>query len=297
MSTYKPSWESKLYHKLSRSERKDVASEVNRRFREQTGVSRSLDPNSRMDRELRKTWLRIRDSVVHDREVAEDMILQRQDVMDDLPGIVAEDMKTQGWKVGAELMETWFERPPAVMPHYSSPVTKVIKMDWVLSFSQAKAVFDEIIRKKIWTNLESKQRIAKIQKKNPVIHGNRFGNLSMSVIDVDKNSVNSMPVRSRSWPLMAALGSFELTVAVSGVINGALGKNGGLKIDEIGVYVEDSYDFNGAQFLGLWGHRDTPVNNIDFREWRAKNRAGGDFRVFSDVKRIRLSTPDIIEFI
>jgi hypothetical protein len=65
-------------------------------------------------------------------------------------------------------------------------------------------------------------------------------------------------------------------------------------VAEVGIYVKDSFDFNDDQFLGFWGYRDTPTNNSDFREWRDQNNAGGDFLVFSDIKRTRLATPDAV---
>jgi hypothetical protein len=36
----------------------------------------------------------------------------------------------------------------------------------------------------------------------------------------------------------------------------------------------------------------TPVGNLAFREWRQRNSRGGDFLVFSDIKRVSLNPPD-----
>ena len=65
-------------------------------------------------------------------------------------------------------------------------------------------------------------------------------------------------------------------------------------IEEVGVYVKDSFDFNGNQFLGWWGPADVPINNSDFQRWRAENHTGGDFLVYSDVKRTRVSPTDTV---
>jgi hypothetical protein len=73
---------------------------------------------------------------------------------------------------------------------------------------------------------------------------------------------------------------------------------------EVGVFMRDSYDFNGSQFLGFWDDKDNSVSmfnplagervsNDHFRAWRAANKRGGDFLVFSDVKRVPLSEPDV----
>jgi hypothetical protein len=72
-------------------------------------------------------------------------------------------------------------------------------------------------------------------------------------------------------------------------------------VTELGVYVRDSYDFNDDadgddQDLGRWDpdtntvgrtflSGGTPVHNSDFRRWRDTNKHGGDYLIFSDVKR------------
>lgn len=54
-----------------------------------------------------------------------------------------------------------------------------------------------------------------------------------------------------------------------------------VEIGEVGIYVKDSYDFNGDQFLGFWDAKDnavsmfnpltgTSISNQDFRDWRKK---------------------------
>src|SRR5436190_13550339 len=73
----------------------------------------------------------------------------------DIPDI----MKNLGWRYGKQLMDTWFFRPAAVAPNYSKPVTDIIKMDWVLSFTRARKVFDELVAERIWTNLPARNRI------------------------------------------------------------------------------------------------------------------------------------------
>lgn len=70
-----------------------------------------------------------------------------------------------------------------------------------------------------------------------------------------------------------------------------------VRINAFGIYVRDSYDFNGFQVLGTWDVSDWDplgcvIFNSNFREWRSANGKGGDFLVFSDVKVTRLSPPD-----
>src|SRR5207244_11542544 len=74
--------------------------------------------------------------------------------------------------------------------------------------------------------------------------------------------------------LFAALGKFTFRVTVGGRVSG---KN--VTITDVGVYLSDSYDFDGFQFLGCWNvctnavetgpvcSGSTAVTNEDFREW------------------------------
>jgi Family of unknown function (DUF6402) len=295
---YKPGSQSHHYHRLSRTKRAAIAREVDRRFREQTGVARGLNPTSAKDLELRRTWLRIRDAVMEELEIEEDMDLHRELLLGgDFPREIAEEMYLNGWKEGGELLETWGERPPAIAPKYSAPVTSVIKMDWVLQFARAKSVYEKIMKERIWTNPKSQGRMAEILKQKPRVGGQPFGDLSRPVTVVDEEWINARPVESGLAfdSLAVALGAFELQVAIAGKLLSIGGGEFQVSIEEVGIYVKDSFDFNGSQFLGFWGYRDDPINNADFRQWRAENHAGGDFRVFSDVKRTRLTPADLVK--
>lgn len=64
-SPYVPGEWSRRYDDLPPDQRADVTEEVDRIFRQRTGVHRSLDPDT--DTELVRRWLRIRDEVMADR--------------------------------------------------------------------------------------------------------------------------------------------------------------------------------------------------------------------------------------
>ncbi len=104
--------------------------------------------------------------------------------------------------------------------------------------------------------------------------------------------------------MSAALGNFAFRVLIGGSVAPAPGgAHFQVTITEVGIYIRDSYDFNGDQDLGYWDDTDnsvsminplsgTKVTNADFRAWRTRNGRGGDFLVFSDVKRTTLRPPD-----
>jgi hypothetical protein len=65
--TYKPGYMAAEYNRLSPHTRAAVNTEVDNRFRKQTGVMRKLDHNAPSDRAYVRDWLRIRDEVMTER--------------------------------------------------------------------------------------------------------------------------------------------------------------------------------------------------------------------------------------
>jgi hypothetical protein len=297
---YTPKQQAREYHRMPIAQREAIRIEVDRRFREKTNITRRLDPTSRQDLELRRTWLRIRDEVMDNQDAKEDAELRHELDLDGLTAI-PEEMRFNGWEQGARLLDTWFERQPAIAKNYSNPVTDVIKMDWVLGFPRAREAYDWIMSNRLWTSEESQKQMAKLLKSMPKpVAGQSlpWGDLSQPVAVVNDLSVNFRAVTNglNYDGLSAALGAFVFNVAIAGRMFRPPLTSQVLVVTvaEVGIYVKDSFDFNGDQFLGFWGYRDTPYYNRDFREWRGENQAGGDFLVFSDIKRTRLATPDAV---
>lgn len=292
---------SKEYYQLSPAQKLEVQRETDRRFREQTKVTRPLDPTGVKDLELRRIWLRIRDEVMNERDEQQ---LRHELDLDELTAI-PEEMRFNGWGEGARVLETWFERPPAIEPNYSAPVTDLLKMSWILRFARAKEVYDNIIKDRIWTNDASKGRMLALLKGVPIPPQGLtmpFGNLNAPVPVVDQKWLNSRPVSNglNVDGLAVAVGAFNFNIAVAGKITSKPFMRGmtmrmvSVSIEEVGIYAKDSVDFEGQQFLGWWGYRDTAYYNSDFREWRIENHKGGDFLDYSDMRRIKLTTPDVI---
>lgn len=219
-------------------------------------------------------------------------------------------MRAHSWGNGARLMDLWFSRPAAIAPAYGLPDTATLRMDsWVLTFSRARQVYDQLMRERIWVNAAAQAEITTmLRRKGLLMPGSRsFGDLSRPVQLQDADYINYRVVSfglSDLDDMSAALGNFAFRVVVSGSVAAASGGSGyQVTITEVGVYIRDSFDFNGDQFLGYWDDSDnavsmmnplsgTAVSNSDFRDWRLRNGRGGDFLVFSDIKRTTLATPD-----
>lgn len=228
-------------------------------------------------------------------------------------------MRGQHWFNGATLMETWFSRPSAVKPRYSAPDTTTVTMAWALTFTRAKEVYDKLIQEKIWANAAAQPVLAAMLRRNGLLTGaaRHFGDMSQPATALHPDQVNFRTVGGNTLDgMLAALGHFAFYVSVAGDLTpvvGAAGDGGSsplpaayrVAITEIGVYIVDSYDFEGDQDLGYWDDSDDTVSgwnpltgksvgNADFRDWRAKTGRGGDFLVYSDVKRTTLATPDVV---
>ncbi len=207
-----------------------------------------------------------------------------------IPGI----MTANGWNNAAALQKRWFSNP-AIGPQ----LPETIKMSWVLGYARAKKVYDDIIKQKLYVNAAA---VAQIKK----THGNKigaFGDFTLPVPVLDKESIQYRVVGfSLTDPiddLSAALGNFTFRVVVKGCATaGAIG------ITHIGIYVKDSFDFQGNQHLGYWNKatkyggrnpfKGTVVSNSDYRAYSQRTGFGGDFQVFSDLVVIKLSPHEVI---
>jgi hypothetical protein len=229
-------------------------------------------------------------------------------------------MRTQHWFEGAQLMDTWFSRPAAIKPAYSAADTTTIKMDgWALKFARAKEVYDNLIQQRIWANNAAAGVLAAVLKRNGLLTGAScaFGDLSQPASVLHADQINFRTVEGNTLDgMLAALGHFAFYVSVAGEVTPVTAPPGPAgpgpfpvthqaAIKEIAVYIADSYDFQGDQDLGYWDDSDDTVSgwnpltgqsvtNASFRDWRAMYGRGGDFQVYSDVKRIVLPSPDIV---
>lgn len=224
-------------------------------------------------------------------------------------------MRSHGWHNGARLMDIWFAGARAVAPAYGPPDATTIRMDtWVLTFARAKATYEQLMKDRIWANAAARIEIGNMLRRSGLLGGDEkprvFGKLDEPVETQDADYVNQRIVGFGVGDLddmSAALGNFAFRILIAGSVVGVPDSGAGahrVTISEVGVYIRDSYDFNGDQSLGFWDDKDnsvsminpfsgTAVSNADFRKWRTANGRGGDFIVYSDIKRTLLSPPDV----
>ncbi len=236
-----------------------------------------------------------------------------------IPGI----MTAMSWNTAAALMNDWFSRPSHSDPLTGTPNTSAVSVSWANGFSRSRSVYDALVADRIWVNSASqdliKRRLISVGLPGPGT-SSTFGSVSASPAVLDTDYVN---YRAVSQGLLApldglagALANFVFRVAVQGTITDtgaspwyAIGTQRAYRVDiqQVAIYIRDSYDFIGDQSLGCWdpvantvsrtgiGQANaTCVGNVDFRNWRTTNGRGGDFLIYSspDV----LSTSDQFTF-
>ena len=215
-------------------------------------------------------------------------------------------------------------------PRTLAPVhidNSAVKMSWALSFERVGAAYQELLAG--WRSPRADQRI-KDKLRSAGWSGGpfNFGDLSQPTPIVDAISqVNFKHVGGLFDPLddlYGALGRAQIKIAVAGKVARDWLEKDCLLIEELGFYIHDTYEFIDAkgetQLLGVWSvdrclsKTDTaawlaapwlvrvnlwpgfvPVYNHDFERYRKKRNLGGDFVIYSDIKRVKLPTPVRIE--
>jgi hypothetical protein len=264
---------------------------------------------------------------------------------------VSAAMRTEGWTMGAALLERWFRggawtMSDAIKSGQVSPETLqasqvsdgTVTMDWVLRFARARAAHDRLLEtfavgdRRARTAARARELVRAWQRTRalPPDRPFRFGDLGASQARIDTTCQLNLQVVNSGLldpidDFFAAIANASIKVAVSGMVERVRPDLLRLRIDEIGTYLRDTYDFNGDQPLGSWGENgfsrlavaapecawrreDAPsdawynsgryfsVTNETFRKYRTAQGAGGDFLIFSDVRRFCPAQEIVLEF-
>jgi hypothetical protein len=266
--------------------------------------------------------------------------------LDDIPDVMERRL---GWRVAAKLMRRWFNDISYTLP-MSAKNGKVdsrtlapsiidetaVTMGWALRFARVRSGYQKLLNG--WRTPAGLALLRRrLHSLKPVViplsqSGWRLGDLSRPGKVLDETcQVNYIAVGSLTDPLddfYGAIGVGLLKIAVSGLVTPLAGQRRRIVIDEVGIYLRDTYDFNDdslwlSQPLGYWGfqgvergfgfrwdvevktrysdpdpaleQRKYEVQNDDFRRWRRRYGRGGDFVIYSDVRRERLPRPLVLE--
>ena len=217
-------------------------------------------------------------------------------------------MNHHGWTIGEKLMKQWFARTASASPNYTPPDNDTVTVDWTTGFERAKTVYDKIFSDRVWANDAAKVEIRKMLDKKGLLVGgsSSFGIVHENGSDLESEYINyrAIEYEAKLDDLNASLGRFSYRMVVAGEVEPD-GDKHKVTVKQVGIYIRDSYDFEGDQNLGYWDDSDnsvsflpgtgTKVTNKSFRDWRSANSKGGDFMVYSKVKLTDLATSDVFE--
>ena len=176
-----------------------------------------------------------------------------------------------------------------------------IKWDWLYKYDVVKEKTYELIKKA--TNEAGKKELARMLAKQlkdePDLTEFNFINDSNNrhIGANNFNPVNSTENTSNLYPngLFAAMGSLNLKSLTAGTIEKIDDKRYKVTVNQLAVYAEDSFQFEGDEPLGFWSvnlldflalpldyFNYEILNNSNFREFRKAYNKGKDFVVLSD---------------
>lgn len=246
-----------------------------------------------------------------------------------LPGA----MRNMGWNTAAALMQRWFDSPAWEMseawknsrtqpdPMSLSAVRcdeGIVKMDWAMQFERCREAV-EIAESKLTTVSGIERLTSLLEKSGWTGKGEHtLGAVTMSALQMDVVSQVNFVRFGEAWDVLddmyGALGKATIKVGVVGKTHSEEDPASGqirnfFRVENLGFYIRDHYDFNGLQYLGTWTEdrvltkaetvltlspygkivlrlKDGPfaaVTNGDFRKYRDTTRKGGDFIIYSDI--------------
>lgn len=247
-------------------------------------------------------------------------------------------MRKMGWHTSAALMQRWFDSPGWQMPGawktdggHPAPLElsnaqcdeSLVKMSWALGFERCQTAVKEA--ESLLTTPNAIKRLRNLLEeigwtKNNIVS---LGSTRFSAREIDASSqVNFVTLGTTLDPLDDMYGALGVATLKIGVVGQTFAKEDAetrrsrnyFRVEYVGLYIRDNYDFNGLQFLGIWTEdrvlkknemvrtvlpsgqsiykwatdEFALVQNKDFREYRDKTRMGGDYVLYSDVLWKRL---------
>lgn len=246
-------------------------------------------------------------------------------------------MTSIGWSTAASMMEQWFTR---------SSNSKVVTMDSILKLSGSFLLKDQLMlletrikypwlgdnlthakfRSTVETQLPIELRKKMVNGRNLLQTTGEFDFISTEIQNVPNERWRSNDVESNdrtyiyenklTWPsgineFMAAYGTVGLRVVAKGRVDRISTSSSRITIKEFGIYLKDSYDFEGDQEgigrvlgLGCWNFQKltvtwerklsdcVPIDNVHFRNWAASNNlpsTAGNYLIYTDPKEYRIA--------
>ena len=243
---------------------------------------------------------------------------------------IPEAMRRMGWFTSAALMQRWFDSPAWTMdedwkrgppdPAALSPAKcdeEIVKIAWAQKFPRAVEALQKA--DKVLTTQPSLVQLCKRLRKAgwDGVQRQSIGYAGMPARLMDSQAqINIVELGSKLDTLDDMYGALGIALVKVGVVGEAwldrVSQRRYFRMRSSGLYIRDTYDFSGTQFLGIWTEDrvlgkaaqaavtvgdggnprltyrldepgGTQVWNEDFRRYRQRTGRGGDFVLYSDV--------------
>lgn len=222
-------------------------------------------------------------------------------------GNKANEKDRQGWHYLRDMFYKWLSGEANDKPQ-NNPNPFWVDIDWVLSYENMRAIYLAILRQEAITQdaIDSLMIILKrenyFQNKNIKFDFINSEWKQWQALYYQYYRVNSIQAGIGTG-LYACLGAFTFRFLPKGKIEYLGENNYRVILDGLGIFVHDSFNFEGDAFplfdyLGYWSCEEKDMSGISknnsykamsnarFRDFREFNRIGNDFLVLSKPKLI-----------
>jgi hypothetical protein len=238
----------------------------------------------------------------------------------DIPDVMEYKLR---WPKSAEVMRKWFSLPGRAMtdgekkddyPYVNSHIDSIMfNWQWLNSFERVREAKELLLSDKVLWSENAKDELKNCLRESS---HNNIDNRSLTITELhEKWQFQYSKVGFEFGALddlYGSLGNFALYAAIQKASVYEKDGQSYLRVTEVAIYMRDTYDFIGGQYLGHWDFDGMGINaaggflnqkgkewklpawnpkhgvqdafgNQDFREYREGCNMGGDLLLFSDI--------------
>jgi hypothetical protein len=219
-------------------------------------------------------------------------------------------MGMNGWHEAKSLMQRYassvsFNLPSTKVTGLGDPYDdSIITLSFANSNPRYKSAYDKLHLESSYTGA-AKSLIIKQAQTDTGPDGGSFGYFTI-LGEKDMRKVHQKQIQYSNVPKLnqvnrhdAALNGFNYYAIVAGCARKENGIVRAVFLTHYGIYLRDSWDFQGPQYLGSWNFSThavrlltptrilgfTIVTNGDFRDWQKRTGMGGEFWIFSEKEK------------
>lgn len=221
-----------------------------------------------------------------------------------------DDPDKQGWVYLKQMFEKWLRGDALSAGSSSLDYSKAmfLSFDWFNQFERFVEVKQDLIDNCL--NDKGQASLIKILKENGYFDNPReFDFINVSYKERERYYFNHRPVKELDASLdpidglSIAMGAFTINATAKGKVEKQSDENFLITVEQIGLYVKDTFNFVGKNLYFYWSYKDKDfstykiynnnycwLTNKSFNQFRENANKGEDFLIFSDVEKESIST-------